>query len=1044
MVTLSSFIAVLGAVGAAATPRFRNSVSPGYRSADVCPERCSVSGPTIRNWSVYPNFNQIKKCKQTMFYDFSLYDPVDDRAVSHKIHACSSYGPDFDLLPASGVQVASVESVNVEFEMGWRLPGCGLLSARSARMLRRDMEMELQTGLSSSMASLGLSESALKIFQDNLENLNVSTPNLAMQLCGPDYDSTHIFGIMATSRGTFSPIQDAIKSWANATCLSFEGSAKFPGRAMFTAPLLHASHTTTANSTVATKKLHKRAECRTVQVEPGNSCADLAVKCGISGADFTKYNPGNNICSTLKPKQYVCCSKGDLPDFRPKPNKDGSCFTYQVKENDNCDNLAAEYSLTRDDLENFKNTWGWNSCKPLYKDTVMCLSEGDAPFPAPIANACLFQDASQIDTSGYTHINFGFGTLTPAFDVEIGDRLSSYQFGEFKRISGAKKILLFGGWAFSTDAATYQIFRNGVKPANRLTMATKITNFIKKNNLDGVDIDWEYPGAPDLPEFDPGTEEEGPNYLAFLVILKNLLPGKSVSIAAPSSYWYLKQFPIAKITSQVNLTETKQSLAMITKAGVPGEKVIVGVTSYGRSFKMAEAGCYGPNCLFTGDRLNSNAKKGKCTGTVGYIADAEIAEILNEPGRVVKHFVDSSSNSNILVYDDTEWVSYMSTATKKTRTALYSAWGLGGTSDWATDLQKYHDVPPPATRWAMFIELTMSGEDPKTDMTRNGNWTDWTCEHPYIVAPFDHTPSERWKELSGCSIGAQTHCGDLTMDSCGTLDCPAGANGKSSGPAAQFIWNSLATIHLMHKNYHNTLFEVALVVSTKLDDMENTFAPIPQADGTWTLLLIDLITLGTLGAGGPFTPFSRDSLLLHSSNCSPDLEEVIKILRESMANGKLIEGKSEGKRPSKEEIDTTLKNDFRANIQKCFFGYSIPTLWRESKSYAFIIDAGHGCGEKQLSKYITDDTMDATGACVDGKQYYLVYPDGKSKVCKCQIVTDHGLCQTICRNNKFSMLLALDSLTDGNFGDITKEDLIRGSVRTWIQNGKENGGGFAE
>jgi GH18 family chitinase len=50
------------------------------------------------------------------------------------------------------------------------------------------------------------------------------------------------------------------------------------------------------------------------------------------------------------------------------------------------------------------------------------------------------------------------------------------------------------------------------------------------------------------------------------------------------------------LRSQVNLTETKQSLAMITKAGVPGKKIIAGVTSYGRSFKMADPRCWGPNC----------------------------------------------------------------------------------------------------------------------------------------------------------------------------------------------------------------------------------------------------------------------------------------------------------------------------------------------------------------------------------------------------------------------------------------------------------------
>ncbi|KAL4811649.1 glycoside hydrolase superfamily [Aspergillus spinulosporus] len=794
----------------------KRSTSPGYGSSDVCPERCSISGANVGNWSVYPSFNQFRKCQETMFYSFSLYGPVDEKDTNHKIYACSSYGPDFRVIPAEetvGIASAAAQSVHVEFEMGWFREGFGLAKA-GIRSIVKQIRTYTENGhgnaenrpfiiygksgqatvgiyIGQGLLNQGVAESALRIFHDNLQNLNVSTPSMAMQLCGPEYGASHIFGIMATSGGTFAPIQDAIKSWANATCLEFQGSMTFKGAVKFTRPLVQ-NRTATAhaqvhsNSTLAARGLHARAECRTEQVESGDSCAKLAEKCGISGAEFTQYNPGKDFCAKLMPKQHVCCSKGDLPDFSPKPNEDGSCFTYQVKENDNCDNLAAQFSLTRDDLEDFnKNTWGWNGCNLLFIDTIMspnrwlryaemnpcplnaccniwgqcgitkdfcvdtntgapgtaepgtygCISncgmdikKGDGNGEIKIgyyqgyclSRDCLYQDPMQIDTSAYTHLHFGFATLTPEFDVEVGDKLSTYMFKRFKLVEGAKRILSFGGWAFSTEPETYMILRNGVKPANRLTMATKIANLIKEHDLDGVDINWEYPGAPDLPTFDPGTEEDGPNYLAFLVTLKNLLPGKSVSIAAPASYWYL-QFPIAQISkvvdyivymtydlhgqwdahnsnsqegcdtgnclrSQVNLTETRQSLAMITKAGVPGKKVVVGVTSYGRSFKMAQAGCYGPDCTFTGDRLNSNAKKGRCTGTAGYIADAEIAEILADESRVVRHFVDSSSNSDILVYDETEWVGYMSAKTKRTRTALYVNWGLGGTSDWASDL----------------------------------------------------------------------------------------------------------------------------------------------------------------------------------------------------------------------------------------------------------------------------------------------------------------------------------------------------------------------
>lgn len=65
---------------------------------------------------------------------------------------------------------------------------------------------------------------------------------------------------------------------------------------------------------------------------------------------------------------------------------------------------------------------------------------------------------------------------------------------------------------------------------------------------------------------------------------------------------------------------------------------------------MAKAGCTGPMCRFLGDRYHSQAKKGRCTDTAGYISDAEINEIINY-GDNVKTFYDDDSGSNIMVYD---------------------------------------------------------------------------------------------------------------------------------------------------------------------------------------------------------------------------------------------------------------------------------------------------------------------------------------------------------------------------------------------------------
>ena len=63
----------------------------------------------------------------------------------------------------------------------------------------------------------------------------------------------------------------------------------------------------------------------------------------------------------------------------------------------------------------------------------------------------------------------------------------------------------------------------------------------------------EYPGEPDIPGLPAGGPDDGKNYLAFLKLVKSKLPaGKTLSIAAPASFWYLKQFPIKQISEVVD------------------------------------------------------------------------------------------------------------------------------------------------------------------------------------------------------------------------------------------------------------------------------------------------------------------------------------------------------------------------------------------------------------------------------------------------------------------------------------------------------------
>jgi chitinase len=93
------------------------------------------------------------------------------------------------------------------------------------------------------------------------------------------------------------------------------------------------------------------------------------------------------------------------------------------------------------------------------------------------------------------------------------------------------------------------------------------------------------------------------------------------------------------------MTETLSALAMVTKAGVPASKIIVGLSSYGRSFQMTSPSCSGPMCTYTGPE--SGAEHGKSTDTGGYISNGEINSIIAE-GRVMKQYTDDTQTDYII------------------------------------------------------------------------------------------------------------------------------------------------------------------------------------------------------------------------------------------------------------------------------------------------------------------------------------------------------------------------------------------------------------
>ncbi|KAI1772844.1 carbohydrate-binding module family 24 protein [Hypoxylon cercidicola] len=905
-----------------------------------CPLPC-IDYANVHKWTSYISVDRLQRCEEPMLLQFSVAHPLDDPDTTVLIRSCTlgleSSKADRTIANATSLEIDNPKKADYLFEKSLDVaPSCAFEGTKVDGKLAFSTSSGDSTGDSSGIASLLTGIQDFFNTKDNCDETYLFAyhkQTVASVYIGPglgkptpiaqsprpvvkEANQSQSSGSLSMSTGDLAAVQRTAFDFGQGNCAA-DGDLVLTDTlninlydiaGTFTIDNSTISNNNNGTSgTSASKRgenriiknnaLHERATCRYIQVVSGDGCYSLEVKCGINDADFTKYNPKPNLCSTLQVGDYVCCSAGD-PYTPPKPtppspNPDGTCASYIIKNGDTCGALAEKYGLTVDDIEGFNKgkTWAWTECKAMLIDYNMCLSEGTAPLPPPQEGAecgplvpgtqqptdssvsmadlnpcplkaccsnwgfcgpfpehcdihapdgggpgsklpdfrstcvsncgneikqnsgppdafqrigyfesfnfdreCLWLKAENANTDGsYTHMHWGFAEIDPdTWKLVLKD--THKQWDGFKKLENMKRIVSFGGWAYSTEAATYNIIRSAIID-NYETFTTNLAQFVSDEGIDGVDIDWEYPGAPDIfVGGQPiGQAGDGAAYLRFLTTLKNKLGDKSVSIAAPASYWYLKAFPIDRIAgvidyivymtydlhgqwdygnvnafdscpsgkcirSHVNLTETRNSLSLITKAGVPNNKIFVGESSYGRSFHMAVDGCWGPMCDFTGTRTESDAQPGRCTKTGGYIANAEINELIRTGA--VQQLHDGDSNTDVLLYNG-DYVSYMTPVTKNTRREDWKNLNFAGSIDWAVDLQAFgaDDLDSKPDRPETGEEGCVSGED-KT--VNSGDLCEFSCNYGFcpetlcsctIRGPVVQLPSEvagdiiAWDEL---------------------------------------------------------------------------------------------------------------------------------------------------------------------------------------------------------------------------------------------------------------------------------------------------------
>ncbi|KXJ87032.1 hypothetical protein Micbo1qcDRAFT_125215 [Microdochium bolleyi] len=438
-----------------------------------------------------------------------------------------------------------------------------------------------------------------------------------------------------------------------------------------------------------------KGECRSIVIQGGETCAVLSAKYNIDKEDIEKWNNKSNSypgtwgwlgCGKVMAGTKICLSEGDPPMPASITNaqcgpmvpgsKRPSAGTALADINpcplNACCNIHGQCGINQDFCTekpakngNPGTSSGTNGCVSSCGMELANDGEGPSEYGRVgyyeswnFGRKCLNMRATDANTDGsYTIIHWAFAEINMNdFTVKIVDEHN--QWAKFRDLRNVKKVISFGGWAFSNEGNTYNDLRLAMDPANRAKFAKNVVDFLEDKGLDGADFDWEYPGADDIPGTPAGSASDGPNYLKFLETIRKVISDRgaklSLSIAAPASFWYLKQFPIKRMAQPLDYIVYMTYDLHVTKAGVPTKKIFVGESSYGRSFKMAEAGCDGADCFFLGDKTNSPAKKGPCTDTGGYISNAEIQDIIAQGGDSNKWWYDYHSDSAVLAYTDAD------------------------------------------------------------------------------------------------------------------------------------------------------------------------------------------------------------------------------------------------------------------------------------------------------------------------------------------------------------------------------------------------------
>ena len=237
-------------------------------------------------------------------------------------------------------------------------------------------------------------------------------------------------------------------------------------------------------------------------------------------------------------------------------------------------------------------------------------------------------------------VNLSFGRVTAESTVSLVDVEKYMMTINQIRKSGVRVVLSIGG----ANADSLSKFSDtAFTTENRKKFAESILNILETYHLDGVDIDWEYPG------YNTGRDVEidKPNYTLLMAqihhTLKQANPDYLVTAALPGGRWGIERYNVRQVIEYMDYlhlmtydfhdssaafhhtalygsayTSSKSnvhdSVTLYNNAGAPMSKLVVGVAFYGRVYTFNGA----PNMASILGSTNINSSGSHMTYTAIY------------------------------------------------------------------------------------------------------------------------------------------------------------------------------------------------------------------------------------------------------------------------------------------------------------------------------------------------------------------------------------------------------------------------------------------